>query len=111
MFGGQEKKSFRNIRKVLEFLLSFRENQNVRIKSRRCYVYDGAGVWKKQTRKVFFEQLKLKFRIKYTAIILDHLEKNEVDREIIDYASAHLKKTKFAWSNEYLESLLNSILR
>ena len=102
--------SYRNIRTVIDYVMSMEENHNFWINSKRCYVHKEKGVWSTQdevTRKKFFEQIKEKIWNKYRFIVLQSLEKAGVPNELQSYASFHMRNNPLCWTNEYLESYLD----
>ena len=101
--------SYKNIRTVIDYLMSFEENHNFWINSKRCYVHKVDGVWTTRdeiTRKEFFGELKDKIWKKYRYIVLESIDKAGGSKDLLDYASNHMKQHTLCWTNQYLESYL-----
>ena len=102
--------SYKNIRLIIDFLMTFEENHNFWINSRRCYIHKNNGVWSgcdEISRKLFFEQIKDKIWKKYRYIVLESLELARVPKDLLNYASNHMKNNTLCWTNQYLETFLN----
>ena len=102
--------SYRNIRTVIDYLMTFEENHNFWINSKRCYVHKENGVWtnyEEITRKIFFDKLREKIWKKYRYIVLESLDKDGVSKDLLNYASNHMRNNTLCWTNQYLESYLD----
>ena len=87
--------------RVIDHLMSFPQNQNFHVKSKRTYVHVGKECWERITPKLFFEQFRRKLLKHYRQLVL-----RAQPNFIVAHAKTSLKNAIIPWTNQHLEKVL-----